>query len=336
MITPSHLQAIAAKAAQASVVVVGDMMIDEFVWGAVTRISPDAPVPVLCRQSVSYRPSGALIVARVAQALSNCVDAVGVVGDDESGRRLVALASAAGMRVHPLVDPERPTTLKTRFYAQNQQLLRVDHECDRFLPGEIEDSLIDRVLPMLGGTRALVLSDYAKGVLTTDVCKRLLTEARSQAIPVIVDTKRVDAERYRGATIMTPNAVEMDALCERVGTAGHDFEYRAKSIIQHYELTALLVTQGADGMTLVTRDSPSVSVSALPVASPSVAGAGDAVTGSLAVCVAAEVPLPIALWVIRLAACCVVRQRGTADVSLATLMELARSEGQPSAASSSA
>ncbi|WP_406130210.1 PfkB family carbohydrate kinase [Streptomyces canus] len=305
---------------------VGDVMLDEFVWGSVSRISPDAPVPVVLKEHRSCRLSGALIAARVARALSGRVTAVGVVGDDGPGGRLLRLTAEAGIDDGILVDPARPTTVKTRVYAQGQQLLRMDDESTEPVGGVLAHSLTDAVLELLEEADVLVLSDYRKGVLTADVAKRLINAGRAHGIPVVVDTKRADAERFRGATIMTPNALEMAAMADSLWAGHLDFADRATHIIGHYDLSALLVTQDRDGMTLVSRDGASLSVSALPVDSPNAAGAGDAVVGALAACLAAEVPLGTALDVARLAACCLIRQQGTLAVSLEALTDLAAAE----------
>ena len=195
-----------------AVLVIGDLMLDDFVYGEVSRISPEAPAPVLAVSRSEMVAGGAGNVARNLAALGARCVFVGVVGEDEAGRRLASdLASAPRIEAHLVVDPARPTTRKTRYVSEHHSthLLRADWELATPVDAATEQALIAQALAALPRVGAVVLSDYAKGVLTPGLIAAVIAAARQAGKPVIVDPKRFDVTVYHGATLITPNRQEL-------------------------------------------------------------------------------------------------------------------------------
>ncbi len=267
----------AQAVARARVLVVGDVMLDRYWFGEVERISPEAPVPVVRVARREDRLGGAANVARNIAALGAQATLVGVVGADEAGDRIAALAAEAGVRTDLVADPERHTTLKMRVLGRQQQLLRVDFEEE---PGPAMLDGVDLALAReLPACDVLVLSDYAKGALAR--VQGLIAQARARNIPVLVDPKGDDYTRYRGATLVTPNRAEMQ---QAVGRWSNESQLtdRAQALRQDLDLEALLVTRSEQGMTLFTQAGREhVEAQAHEVFD--VSGAGDTVLATLAV-----------------------------------------------------
>ena len=210
MTDPTDLSSAIDALSGANVMVIGDLMLDRFVYGEVERISPEAPVPVSRVGAEESMLGGAGNVVRNLLALGAEVCFVAVVGDDQIGRDLIEMV-AEEERVEPylLVERGRRSTTKVRYVAGGQQLLRADRETERSVDEATQARIIDIVATELEGVSALVLSDYAKGVLTSEVVEALIGAARDAEVPVIVDPKGVDYTRYRGATLLTPNRREL-------------------------------------------------------------------------------------------------------------------------------
>jgi D-glycero-beta-D-manno-heptose-7-phosphate kinase len=292
----------------ARVLVVGDVMLDRYWFGEVGRISPEAPVPVVHVMRVEERPGGAANVARNAAALGVGVDLLAVVGQDEPGASLARLLQAEGVNAHLTQDATLNTTVKLRVIGRQQQLLRIDFEN---LPAEdaLEAKLAD-FEGSLAGTQAVILSDYAKGALRH--VDRMIRAARNAGKIVLVDPKGDDYERYRHATLLTPNRSEFR---EVVGTwrSEADFIARAQRLREDLDLAGLLVTRSEEGMTLVReKDVLHVPTDAKEVYD--VSGAGDTVIATLGVMLAAGLDLGDAVRWANKAAGIVVGKFGTAVV----------------------
>ena len=259
------------------ILVAGDIMLDRYWFGEVERISPEAPVPVVRVARREDRLGGTANVARNIVALGAHASLLGIVGLDEAGDQVRTLLDEAGVRPFLVSDPSGPTTLKMRVLGRQQQLLRVDFEeaPERLALEGIEE----HIRTLVGQHDMLVLSDYAKGALAhVDV---LIRAARDAAIPVLVDPKGHSYERYRGATMITPNRVEMQ---QAVGTwhSEAELEERAQRLRDKLGLEALLVTRSEQGMTLFTQDQRQhTDAQAHEVFD--VSGAGDTVLAALAV-----------------------------------------------------
>ena len=299
--------------ARARVLVVGDVMLDRYWFGEVERISPEAPVPVVHVVRREDRLGGAANVARNAVALGAQVTLVGLVGADEAATRVHELLAQAGVQAHLIADAAHPTTLKMRVLGRQQQLLRIDFE-EKPTPALL-DALHERVAPLFAAHDVVVFSDYAKGALAH--VEALITLARQHRIAVLVDPKGSDYQRYRGATLVTPNRSEMQqAVGHWISEA--DLAERAQGLRDQLELEALLVTRSEQGMTLFTANGHDhVEAQAHEVFD--VSGAGDTVLATLAVMRAAGVDWPDAMRWANRAGGIVVGKLGTSIVTAGEL-----------------
>ncbi|AUA59413.1 Bifunctional protein hldE [Achromobacter spanius] len=269
---------------QGRVLVVGDVMLDRYWFGEVERISPEAPVPVVRVARREDRLGGAANVARNVAALGGQVTLVGVLGADEAGDSIRRLSAEAGIHADLIADPSLHTTLKMRVLGRQQQLLRVDFEQ---LPEQAALDSVDAALARhLANHDVVVLSDYAKGVLTR--VESLVAMARHAGIPVLVDPKGDDYSRYRGATLVTPNRAEMQQAVGRWNSEA-ELTDRAQRLRANLDLEALLVTRSEQGMTLFT-DAGRDHIDAQAHEVFDVSGAGDTVLATLAVSRAIGLP----------------------------------------------
>jgi len=295
--------------ARVRVLVVGDVMLDRYWFGEVERISPEAPVPVVRVARREDRLGGAANVARNIVTLGGQATLLGLVGQDEPGDRVRNLATESGMQAMLVDDPDMPTTLKMRVLGRQQQLLRVDFEetpqADAL--ARLERAVID-ALPQHD---VLVLSDYAKGVLTH--VEPLIAAARARGLQVLVDPKGEDYGRYQGATLVTPNRSEMR---QAVGLWADEPQLagRAQSLRKQLDLEALLVTQSEQGMTMFT-DAGADHVDAQAHEVFDVSGAGDTVLATLAVTRGAGLPWSEAMRWANRAGGIAVCKLGTSTVS---------------------
>jgi len=305
-----------------TVLCVGDLMLDDFVYGEVSRISPEAPAAVLAVTRSELVVGGAGNVARNIAAMgAHCV-LVGVVGEDEASRTLMrALAAESLIEPHLVVDSSRPTTRKVRFVSEHHSthLLRADWEMAGAINANTEKAIIDRALAALPGVASVVLSDYAKGVLTRQAIRSVIEEARRLGKPVIVDPKGKDFSVYKGATLITPNRQELAEATRHVLASEADIAAAAAELNRAIGSEAVLVTRSEAGMSLVPAQGEPVHVAAYPVKVRDVSGAGDTVVAVLAAMLAAKTSFEDAMRAANAAAAVVVGKRGTATVSAAEL-----------------
>ena len=307
----SRLEALAG----ARVLVVGDVMLDRFVYGAVERISPEGPIPVLRIEREAAMLGGAGNVLRNLAALGVAADLVAVVGDDAAGREVRALAlEEAGDGCRLLVHQGRPTTIKERYIAAGQQLLRTDREAAGPLSPETAGELVAAARAALAGAGALVLSDYGKGVLDPATLGALIEAAGSAGCPVVVDPKGRDFGIYRGATLVTPNRHELEQASGLPTASDKDVALAAQAIIDNCGIEAVLATRGPQGMTLAGAGGKGGPLH-LPAAAREVfdvSGAGDTVAALAAAALAAGLSLEDAARLANVAAGIVVGKLGTA------------------------
>lgn len=294
----------------ARLLVIGDVMLDRYWHGSATRVSPEAPVPVVKVNNREDRPGGAGNVALNIAALGSATRLLGVVGNDEAGQELQSRLNAAGVFCDFLHCADKPTITKLRVISQHQQLIRLDFE-QAFEPVDVAD-LLGRAAELINDTRALVLSDYAKGVLQDVV--PLIALGKKHNVPVIVDPKGTDFSRYRGATLITPNLSEFEAV---VGHCQNEDELVRKGLqlVSDLQLEAMLITRGEHGMTLIRPDSPELHLPARAQEVFDVTGAGDTVISVLAAAMAAGETMADATALANLAAGLVVGKLGTAAIS---------------------
>src|SRR3954462_170083 len=314
--------ALSTAIASQTVLCVGDLMLDEFVYGEVSRISPEAPAPVIAVQRSVVNVGGAGNVARNIAALGARCIFVGLIGEDDAGRTLQAELAKEDMVDAVLVsDAARPTTRKVRFVSEHfsTHMLRADWEPAQPAAADVEQKLIDAILPQLARADIVLLSDYAKGVLTARVIRNVIDAARKLGKRVIVDPKSANFAVYRGATLVTPNLREFaEATRSRAGTAA-EIAGAAQEAMVLADCEAMLVTQSEHGMTLVTRGGEAIHVPAHPVKVRDVSGAGDTVAAVLAVALATGAGWELALRAANAAAAVAVGKKGTATVTLAEL-----------------
>jgi D-glycero-beta-D-manno-heptose-7-phosphate kinase len=290
----------------ARVLVVGDVMLDRYWFGDVSRISPEAPVPVVLVEREETRPGGAANVARNCAALGARTQLLSVVGDDEAGARLLELVKAEAINVSLHRDPSIRTTVKLRVIGRQQQLLRIDFET---LPSsEVLATKLTEFSQALLQCDAVILSDYGKGGLTH--ITQMIERARAAGKRVLVDPKGDDYSRYKGASVVTPNRAELrDVIGSWKDEA--DLERRAQKLCAELELDALLLTRSEQGMTLF-RDGATLNVPAEAREVYDVSGAGDTVIASLGVMLAAGAAMDEAVRIANRAAGIVVGRLGTA------------------------
>jgi D-beta-D-heptose 7-phosphate kinase/D-beta-D-heptose 1-phosphate adenosyltransferase len=305
-----------------TVLCVGDLMLDEFVYGEVSRISPEAPAPVIAVQRSEINIGGAGNVARNIAALGARCIFVGLVGDDLAGATLKeTLAQESLIEALLIVDPARPTTRKVRFVSEHfsTHMLRADWELAAPAAAAIEQRLIDTILPQLLRADIVLLSDYAKGVLTARVIRNVIDAAKKLGKRVIVDPKSANFAIYRGATLLTPNRKEFSKATRSRADSDLSIATAAQEAMLLADCEAMLVTQSEHGMTLVPRGGESIHVPALPAKVRDVSGAGDTVAAMLAVTLAAGADWETALRTATAAAAVAVSKKGTAIVTLAEL-----------------
>lgn len=295
---------------QAGVLVVGDVMLDRYWHGPASRISPEAPVPVVKVNMVEERPGGAANVAMNIASLGANSRLVGLTGIDDAAKALTESLNAVKVRCDFVAIPTHPTITKLRVLSRNQQLIRLDFE-EGFENVDVQPMLerIEQALPHIG---ALVLSDYAKGALSQ--VQKMIELANKAGVPVLIDPKGNDFERYRGATLLTPNMSEFEAIVGRCHN-NQDVEEKGIKLLESLDLTALLITRSEQGMSLIRRNAPTLHLPTEAQEVYDVTGAGDTVIGVLAASIASGRPLHEACALANAAAGVVVGKLGTSTVS---------------------
>jgi D-beta-D-heptose 7-phosphate kinase/D-beta-D-heptose 1-phosphate adenosyltransferase len=324
-----------ATIGRTTVLCIGDAMLDQYVYGEVSRVSPEAPTMVLAvgpAGSTMTNVGGAGNVAcNIASLGARCIF-LGVIGDDREGRTLKsALSRHKGRLVSNLaIDRSRPTTRKLRFVSRHYSthLLRADWEQATPIGAKVEAELVRRALAALPKADAVVISDYAKGALTPRLIRAVIERARKLKIPVVVDPKGADFSIYRGATVITPNRKELREATGMAAGSTSELGAAARALLRKVAGQAVLVTLSENGMLLQTRSGSPIHVPAHPVAVRDVSGAGDTVTAVLAIMLGLGADLESAMRAANAGAAIAIGKRGTATVALDEL----RSRILPSAA----
>lgn len=298
------------------VVILGDVMLDRFLYGKVKRISPEAPVPVVRLGRRTSMAGGAGNVARNVLSLGGAATLIGLVGDDPAGREIEALLGASAQLVR---SDHRCTSEKLRVIAERQQVVRVDEEDAAAATAEEAQALLSRLRAALPQARVLVLSDYGKGVLTPEVAAAAIALANEAGVPCLVDPKGRDYARYAGADILTPNATELAEASGMPAASDAEAEAAARALLARVDVGSVLVTRSEKGMMLVPRDGHSVSATATAREVFDVSGAGDTVIATLALAIASGMTLPEAMRLSNAAAGVVVGKLGTATCTAAEL-----------------
>ena len=326
-LTPQHAGELLRLASERFVVVYGDVMLDEFVWGDVTRISPEGPVPVVDVRRESVHLGGAANVLANLVSLGARASVVGVVGDDRAGERLRAELKEKGAADHTLVvDESRPTTTKTRIIAHSQLVVRTDREERKAVESETEALIIEALKRALTEADAFLVSDYDKGAVTPRVLAEVLPLAYGRGIPVLIDPKIRNFDAYRPATLVTPNHHEALRL---TNTEDHSDEgvKRAAQLIRHrLDCESVLITRGERGMMLLESREEPVYVETAAREVYDVTGAGDTVLATLAAALSAGASMLEAAMLANHAAGIVVGKVGTATASAEEIVNAVQRE----------
>jgi rfaE bifunctional protein kinase chain/domain len=329
VLTIAGTETLLARMTTCRVLVLGDLMLDEYLYGEIGRISPEAPVPVMQLDHRESRLGGASNVARNVAALGARVSAFGVVGPDLAGEALCGHLDELRIdRVGVAVCAKRPTTRKTRLMSveHNQQVFRFDEEVTDEISAEQEDVLLRAIAGAIPEAHAIICSDYLKGVLTPRVLREVAELGRKFQVPVITAPKDAYPEKYARASVLLPNFREFSRLVNhrKNGNGNGWIDPAALSLIEQHEFDALLVTRGKEGMTLFEKASSALSREDIPAVSQAVfdvTGAGDTSIAVFALCLAAGATRSQAAQLANVAAGIVVSKRGTALVKQTELLE---------------
>lgn len=304
------------------VLVVGDVMLDRYWWGSVDRISPEAPVPIVRLEKMSLVAGGAANVAANLAGLGVTPYLVGVMGTDDESALLNTALNEVRIGEHSVLPvADRRTTIKTRIVAHSQHVVRIDHETTEPVSTDTAKQLLERVDELLPNVDAVLLSDYAKGVLSDEVLSGLLTAARERGLPVIVDPKGRDFSKYKGATLVTPNKREAaEAAGLNIDAAGVVDE-SGRNLLSQLDLEALLITEGEHGMTLFEAGGTVTHLDSLAHEVFDVTGAGDTVIATLTAAIASGTGLIKAAKLANAAAGIVVGNIGTTRITRDLLSE---------------
>ncbi len=316
----SRVQEILSAGANIQALVVGDLMLDEYISGRVDRISPEAPVPVVRVEEERWAVGGAANVAANVKALGARCPVIGLAGHDDGGDRLVKALEDLGARTDGVVRTKsRPTSVKTRVMARHHQIVRFDREEDSDIPPEGVEMVLAAIRRIAPECDVLIMEDYNKGLLVPEVIEAVLAEARTLGIPTIVDPKRLRFFDFKGCTIFKPNAKELaDALGEHLAPEDPDWMHRTR---ERLECSHLLLTLGEKGVALATDDGGYLRIPAFARDVYDVSGAGDTVTAVMAVSLAAGASPPEAAILANHAAAIEVGKAGVATVTPDELLD---------------
>lgn len=310
------VESLFAHAPQIRCLVIGDLMLDEYLWGRADRISPEAPVQVVDVVSEELRLGGAGNVVHNLAALGAQVSVCSVVGDDQNGRELLGQFCHHHIDTSAIFqDSNRRTSRKTRVVAAHQQIVRIDRESRDALPATVEQQLCDWIFAHASEYRVVVLSDYNKGVLTPSVIAAAVTAAEHANIPVLVDPKGTDYSRYKGATLLTPNRKEAEAASGITIKDADSLNKAAIAIMRESGLKHLLITRSEEGMSLFSSDADAVHIPTLAREVFDVSGAGDTVLAALALGIASNLTMPMSAELANIAAGIAVGKLGTSIVT---------------------
>ena len=322
-VTRERLGELLDRFGECRIAILGDMMLDRYVWGNVNRISPEAPVPVVEVTRETVRFGGAANVAENVASLGASAIVVGIIGRDEHARLLTSLLTERGVDISKVLEvDDRPTTTKTRIIAHSQQIVRADREDLRPLSADTESRLVELITEAVKSTDVLVISDYGKGVVSERTLAAVLDQVHEEGKLTCVDPKESHFGRYAGVTAITPNQKEA------AGAVGFGIHSEDDLLEAGWELRkklgaeCVIITRGEDGMSLFVKESEHIHLPTVAREVFDVTGAGDTVVGVLAVALAAGATMVEAAVVANHAAGLVIREIGTASV---TIEEIARS-----------
>ncbi|MDO8587607.1 MAG: D-glycero-beta-D-manno-heptose-7-phosphate kinase [Armatimonadota bacterium] len=307
------------------VLVVGDVMLDEYVWGTVNRISPEAPVMVVeVNGDSDFRPGGAANVVHNLQALGAPASLIGVVGDDSHGKRLKRQLAEAGVDVDGvIVDKSRPTSRKTRIIAHNQQVVRVDHEKTQEVSPAVARRLLDRLQSQISKCDAILYSDYNKGVITSDFVSRGVAVARGKGLIVTSNPKPMNIVRFKGVSVVTLNQTEAQAIVGGSLSSEEQVRSAGLKLVEELSADAVVITRGSAGLCVCEREGKVTFIPATPIEVYDVAGAGDTVISCLTLALTGGADFVEAAILANWAAGAVVTKVGVSTVTRQEIVQMA-------------
>jgi D-beta-D-heptose 7-phosphate kinase/D-beta-D-heptose 1-phosphate adenosyltransferase len=327
--TRATLTKILQRFPRCHVLILGDVMLDEYLWGTVSRISPEAPVPVVAVRSEGVKVGGAGNVATNVASLGGRASLIGLVGNDAAGERLGHELESAGVKSDGLiVDALRPTTIKTRVVAGSQHVVRFDRESDAPIPPVIRRRVVAAVRERLPAADVLLISDYAKGLVGAGLMREILGLAARHRKPVAVDPKVQHLPLFKGVTLVAPNHHEAATAARVPVRSEADLLRVGRLLLRRLTAQAVLITRGEQGMSLFEAGKPAVHIPTVAREVYDVTGAGDTVMGALSLALAARADMHAAAVLANYAAGVVVGKRGTATVTRAELAQALR-DGRP-------
>jgi rfaE bifunctional protein kinase chain/domain len=324
-----ELLRITGKFKDQSVLVVGDLMLDRYLWGAVSRISPEAPVPVVELSGETTRLGGAANVAGNIVSLGAKAQVLGVIGDDEQGKHLLSELGKCGIPSDSvLIDSGRPTSVKTRIIAHNQQVVRTDLESREDLSVSLSQRLIERMKDRISGSNVVIISDYGKGVMTDSVLNAIISEARSRNVPVCVDPKETRLLSYSNVNVITPNQHEAGFAYGRKIVDETTLEEVGWGLSKRLGCDGVLITRGEKGMSLFEKGKGCWHLPTVAREVFDVTGAGDTVVTAFGLALAAGATLKQAASISNHAAGVVIKELGTATATVKSLLESFNENGE--------
>jgi rfaE bifunctional protein kinase chain/domain len=325
ILTKKRALEIIANFSRVGVLVVGDVMVDHFIWGKVSRISPEAPVPVVDVQKDSILLGGCANVLNSIYSLGGKVYVAGVIGADNIGKRLLTELRERKIETNGIIEEKgRPTTLKTRIVAHGQQMVRFDKESRKPIPQASTNKILEYVKSLREKIGAIVVSDYSKGVISKELIEGIKKIVKDSKIFICVDPKQSNFSIYEGAHVITPNHHEAQRAAGMEITNANDLQRLSETLLKKYDFQAMLITRGEEGMSLFEKGRKIVHTY-FPVQAKEVydvTGAGDTVIGLLALGLAAKASMKEATCLANQAAGIVVGKVGTAAVSQKELIEV--------------
>jgi rfaE bifunctional protein kinase chain/domain len=322
-ISTQQLKTYLRRFSQTKILVLGDLILDQYIWGTVTRVSPEAPVPVVHVNSESFRMGGAANVFHNIATLGGQVELCGVIGDDSYGKHL--LKEARKVSTKPLgifIDTSRPTIKKTRVIAHNQQIVRYDVEQRKSVSQSIERKMIRHINARLPDLSCIVISDYAKGVITEELMQHIQKRATHHGVPIIVDPKVEHMPFYAGVTVITPNYLEAKQGAGFLPTQDIPIKHIGRALQERLQCQAVVVTRGEEGMSIFEQNGRSWTIPAVARQVYDVTGAGDTVVSTLALALSAKASIADAAVLANQAAGIVVGMVGTATVTRSQLQHV--------------
>jgi len=319
------LERLVRRFAEARILVIGDIMVDRFIWGKVSRISPEAPVPVVLVDKETFLFGGAANVVHNIHALGGSVSLCGVVGDDDLGQRILKGLEEVGVQTDGIfVEPGRQTTVKTRVIAHQQQVVRIDRETTDHLRRSTLQELLDFIHYHMKDFDSIVLSDYGKGLLTRGLIRSVIKKARQTKKCVLVDPKVRNVFSYRGASVITPNTDEAGVASGVAITDLPSLRRAGNVLLRRLRCDILLITRGEEGMAVFEPHKEPLLVPTVAKEVYDVTGAGDTVIGTMSLALAAGASTRAAAYLANTAAGIVVGKVGTATVDREELIQVIR------------